>query len=197
MTTLLTPVTLAGRRVRLEPLAPGHADDLLVAAAAPEIWQHLAWGSLAAPEKLAAWIQGRLAEAAHGLILPFAIVDLDRGRAIGSTSYLDIALRDRRVEIGSTWLSRDSWRTAVNTECKYLLLRHGFETLALERVQLKTDIRNERSQAAIARLGAVREGVLRRHMVRADGSQRDSVMFSIIAEEWPAVKARLETALGR
>ncbi|HRJ48186.1 MAG TPA: GNAT family protein, partial [Opitutaceae bacterium] len=127
----------------------------------------------------------------------FAVIRRADGRAVGSTSYLDIAPEHRRIEIGWTWLGAEARRTAINTECKYLLLRHAFETLGCGRVQLKTDARNLRSQAAIERIGAKREGVLRRHLVMPDGFVRDTVMFSILAEEWPAVKARLEANLAR
>lgn len=127
----------------------------------------------------------------------FAIVDLARDEAVGGTTLFDYSEAHRRVEIGYTWLAKSAWRTPVNTECKFLLLRHAFETLGCNRVQLKTDSRNERSQAAIARLGAVREGVLRAHMVMPDGWLRDSVMFSITAPEWPAVKTRLEQLMKR
>ena len=193
----ISPITLTGRHVCLEPLTPAHAPELLRVAQDPEIWRHLSSGSLADPERMRLVISMALAEQAAGAWLPFAVIDTARGCAVGSTSYLEIAPRDERLEIGATWLAREVWRTAVNTECKFLLLRHAFETLGCRRVQLKTDIRNERSQTAIERLGAVREGVLRAHMRRADGTQRDTVMYSIIASEWPAVKARLEKSLDR
>jgi N-acetyltransferase len=186
------PVILAGRHVRLEPLALRHAADLAEAGAEAEIWQYLSNpppGSLTAVE---GWIAGALAEQARALRLPFAIIDLRTGRAVGSTSYLDIAPAHRRVEIGWTWLGAEARRTPINTECKYLLLRHGFETLHCGRVQLKTDGRNLRSQTAILRIGAKFEGVLRQHMVLPDGFVRDTVMYSIIAAEWPTVKSRLE-----
>jgi RimJ/RimL family protein N-acetyltransferase len=191
------PVTLAGRLVRLEPLVSAHHDDLVRASGDPEVWRHISFGSLAEPGRMRAWIEAKAAEQAAGTWLPFAVIDLARGRAVGSTSYLDISARDRRLEIGGTWLGREVWRTGINTECKFLLLRHAFETLGCLRVQLKTDLLNVRSQTAITRLGAVREGVLRAHMRRGDGTQRDTVMFSIIAAEWPAAKARLEGFLAR
>jgi RimJ/RimL family protein N-acetyltransferase len=131
-----------------------------------------------------------------GAQLPFAQVELASGRAVGSTSYLDIAPADGRVEIGWTWLGRPWWRTPLNTEAKLLLLGHAFDTLHLNRVALKTDVRNERSQAAIERIGGVREGVLRAHMIRPDGSLRDTVYFSILASEWPAVRERLNRRLS-
>lgn len=132
----------------------------------------------------------------RGEALTFAVTKAGDGEAVGTTTFFDGSSSDRRLEIGSTWLGRSVWRTAINTEAKLLLLRHAFETLGCLRVQLKTDIRNERSQAAIARLGATREGVLRAHMRRLDGTQRDTVMYSIIADEWPAVQTRLEGILA-
>jgi RimJ/RimL family protein N-acetyltransferase len=148
-------------------------------------------------DSVRAWFERQQASATGGTVLPWAIVEIASGEAVGGTTYLDIAMADKRVEIGSTWHGKFFWRTPINTECKFLLLRHAFETLGCNRVQLKTDLRNERSQAAIARLGAVREGVLRQQMVMPDGWIRDTVMFSIIAREWPAVKARLEEKMAR
>jgi RimJ/RimL family protein N-acetyltransferase len=148
-------------------------------------------------ESVRAWFERARAATERGEVVAWAIVDVANGEAVGGTTYLDIALADKRVEIGSTWHAKAVWRSAINTECKFLLLRHAFETLGCNRVQLKTDLRNERSQAAIARLGAVREGVLRSQMVMPDGWVRDTVMFSIIAREWPAVKARLEQLMNR
>ena len=144
-----------------------------------------------------AWIGDMLARQARGTDLPFAVVHLESGRAIGATRYMDIQPANRGLEIGGTWYGRAFQRTAVNTEAKYLLLGHAFEHLGCIRVQLKTDRRNERSQRAIERIGAVREGVLRHNLIMPDGYRRDSVYFSILAEEWPGVKARLEEMLGR
>jgi RimJ/RimL family protein N-acetyltransferase len=144
-----------------------------------------------------AWIHDALAERAAGTQFPFAIVELASGAAVGSTRYLNITPRDRGIEIGWTWLAPRMQRSAVNTECKYLLLRHAFETLGAIRVQLKTDARNLTSQRAIERLGAVREGVLRKHMIVLHGHQRDTVMYSITDDEWPAVKSRLAGLLAR
>jgi RimJ/RimL family protein N-acetyltransferase len=138
-----------------------------------------------------------LAAQARGEGLAFAIIDQGRGEAVGGTTYMDVAMADRRLEIGNTWLGRAAWRTAINTEAKLLLLRHAFETLGCHRVQMKTDARNLRSQAAIERLGAKREGVLRQHLVLPDGFVRDTVMYSVIAAEWPGVKARLQGLLNR
>ena len=185
------PVTLSGQCVRLEPLALGHAADLAVVAAEPEIWHYMPARAPRNEAEVTALIEQALAEAQQGTRLPFAIIDLSSGRAVGSTSYLDIAPAHRRIEIGWTWLGAQARRTAINTECKYLLLRHAFETLGCGRVQLKTDGRNLRSQAAIERLGAVKEGVLHRHMILPVGYVRDTVMYSITAGEWPLVTKRL------
>lgn len=188
------PVALEGRWVRLEPLAPGHADDLAAVSGDEEIWRYMP-AALMTGEQVQAWIAETLAQQAAGAVLPFAIVDRAAGRAIGSTRYLNIMRRDRGIEIGWTWLARSAWRTPVNSECKYLLLRHAFETLGCIRVQFKTDRRNERSRRAIERLGAQFEGVLRQHMIVRGGVYRDSAFYSIIDSEWPAVKARLASGL--
>jgi RimJ/RimL family protein N-acetyltransferase len=133
---------------------------------------------------------------ARGIFLPFAIIDRATAGAIGSTRYLDISAHDRHVEIGWTWLGKNFWRTPLNTECKYLLLRHAFETLGCIRVSLKTDLRNERSQRAIERLGAVREGVWRRVVIMHDGYQRSSVFYSILDDEWQTVKANSQSRVS-
>jgi RimJ/RimL family protein N-acetyltransferase len=193
----LAPTTLTGRCVRLEPLTLAHAADLMAFTGEPELWRYMPFGSLADPAKFRSWIESMIAERETGTGHAFAIINLASGQAVGSSSYFDFTDRDRWVEIGRTWLGRPHWRTAVNTEAKYLLLRHAFETLRLNRVQLKTDARNLRSQEAIARLGAVQEGVLRAHVVMYDGYLRDTVMYSITAPEWPAVKAGLEEMMRR
>lgn len=192
----LRPVTLVGRLVLLEPIAERHIPDLVRHAADPEIWTHFGGPKLDTVETLRARVEAQQGERERGQAVTFAVVSLLTSEAIGTTTYFDVSAPDRRLEIGSTWLGRSVWRTAVNTECKLLLLDHAFESLGCLRVQLKTDILNVRSQTAIARLGAVREGVLRAHMRRRDGTQRDTVMYSIIAEEWPTVKARLEAKLA-
>jgi RimJ/RimL family protein N-acetyltransferase len=138
-----------------------------------------------------------LARQARGTDLPFAVVHLASGQAIGATRYMDIQPANRALEIGGTWYAPAYRRTAVNTEAKYLLLAHAFEALGCVRVQLKTDLRNERSQRAIERIGAQKEGVLRHNLIMPDGHRRSSVYYSILDEEWPAVKARLEALLGR
>jgi RimJ/RimL family protein N-acetyltransferase len=143
-----------------------------------------------------AWIQDALDMHARGIVLPFTIFDRATNQAIGSTRYLDISEHDRHVEIGWTWLGKDFWRTPINTECKYLLLRHAFETLGCIRVSLKTDLRNERSQRAIERIGAQREGVWRRVVIMHDGYQRSSVFYSVLDDEWANVKTRLEQKMN-
>jgi RimJ/RimL family protein N-acetyltransferase len=142
------------------------------------------------------WLDTALTQHSAGQRVPFVVRRLATGELIGSTSYLDPVLRHRRVEIGATWYRPDVWGTAVNPECKLLLLAHAFDTLGLNRVSFVTDLRNERSQAAIAKLGAVREGVCRAHMVTRGGRVRDSVLFSIIAADWPSVRARLAARLA-
>jgi RimJ/RimL family protein N-acetyltransferase len=192
----VSPVTLTGRHARLEPLGEQHLPALLRHGADREIWRWMPTLRDDPRESVRVWFERAQAGAARGEVLPWAIVAVASGEAVGGTTYLDLAPADKRLEIGSTWHAKAVWRTAINTECKYLLLRHAFEALGCNRVQLKTDRRNERSQAAIARLGAVREGVLRQQMVMPDGWVRDTVMFSIIKAEWPAVKARLEGFLA-
>ena len=192
------PITLTGHWVTLEPLAERHAADLFAVAQDEDIWRYLAPPMPRTLAHMQSWLADALATRARGEMLPFAVVWSETGRAMGSTRYMDYSAPDRHVEIGWTWYGRDYWRTPVNTECKYLLLRHAFERLGCIRVQLKTDLRNERSQRAIGRLGAVREGVLRKAVVIAkDGHQRWSVYYSILDDEWPAVKRRLEGMLQR
>jgi RimJ/RimL family protein N-acetyltransferase len=193
---IVRPVTLSGSVARLEPLGPEHTADLLVAAREPQIWRYMPTDPSASIVAMSAWIADALAEQQAGRQIPFAIVDQAANTALGSTRYLNIVPHDHGLEIGWTWLAAPAQRTAINTECKYLLLRHAFEDLEAIRVQLKTDGRNLISQRAIERLGAVREGVLRKQMIVQNGYQRDTVMYSITDDEWPAVKARLETRMG-
>ncbi len=191
------PISLEGQHVRLEPLAPRHAADLFAAGQDPAIWPYMARGELTSPEDTREWIRQTLAIQETGTQIPFAIVLCETGQAVGSTRYMDIRRDDRGLEIGWTWIDPQHQRSAVNTECKYLLLRHAFEDLGAVRVQLKTDRRNERSQRAIERLGAMREGVLRKHMTVRDGFIRDTVYYSILDSEWPEIKRRLEAFLAR
>lgn len=192
----IAPVTPACTHVRLEPLAEHHLDELFAATRDPELW---VWSPspILTREQMQAWYQKAMEGQARGTDLPFAVVLQTTGQVVGSTRYMDIRPRDEGLEIGTTFLSKDVWRTAVNTECKYLLLRHAFETLGALRVQLKTDGRNIRSQNAIRRIGGVYEGTLRKHMRLHDGFIRDTVYFSILADEWPDVKGRLEAMLRR
>ena len=188
---------IQGRYVRLEPLAERHADDLLAVGRDESVWTYLTRGPFVDPADVVQWIGRAAAAREKGEIIPFAIVDAAIGRAIGSTRYQDIRPDDKALEIGYTWVSPAWQRTAINTECKLLLLRHAFEVMGAGRVQLKTDARNLKSQTAIARLGAVREGILRRHMRTRDDFIRDTVFFSILSDEWPGVRARLESRLAR
>jgi RimJ/RimL family protein N-acetyltransferase len=192
------PILLTGRLARLEPLTREHAPGLFEALTAdPSVWRWLTMPPPQTPEEMGALIADDLAMQARGELVPFAQVEQATGRPAGHTTYMNISRRDRGLEIGGTWLGRPWHRTGINTEAKYLLLRHAFEELGAVRVQLKTDARNLQSQAAIERLGAVREGLLRRHMLTQHGFVRDTVMFSVIDSEWPAVKARLEGLLAR
>lgn len=192
----IDPVTLTGRVVRLEPLSLAHVPELAEVGKDASIWEHMVYGDLTTEPVMRAWVELMLAWQKRGTDLPFAVIHLGSRRAAGATRYLNIERQHRGLEIGGTWYGVAYQRTAVNTECKYLLLRHAFEDLGCVRVQFKTDLRNVRSQNAIERLGAVKEGVLRNHMIRPDGTLRDSVYYSIIDREWPEVKARLEAMLS-
>lgn len=182
---------LEGQHARLEPLAALHAPDLLAAAQDDALWLYMPIARPRTPADVERMIAGALAAQDRGEQLPFAILERAGGRAIGSTRYLDLRLEHRGLEIGWTWITPAYQRSAINTECKLLLLTHAFESLGCLRVQLKTDARNLRSQAAIERLGATREGVLRKHYVLWDGYVRDTVMYSITDEQWPEVRRRL------
>jgi len=189
-------VVLEGEHVRLEPLAASHRSDLEAAAAEdPATFRYM--GTNIAAHGWDAWLREALDGVADGRYVAWATIDRTSGRAIGSTRFGDIAPEHGRVEIGWTWIAPSHQRTGVNTEAKLLQLRYAFDELGATRVALKTDARNHRSQAAIERLGAIREGVLRRHIRLPDGFIRDTVYFSILADEWPAVRARLEERLAR
>jgi RimJ/RimL family protein N-acetyltransferase len=179
--------------VRLEPLSSGHREGLRMAADAPAIWTHMPFPALGPRFDL--WFDWSLQVAASGKEAVWAVQTAHDGAVVGSTRFLSIEPAHRRVEIGHTWYAPSVWATKVNPACKFALLCYAFETLDLNRVEFKTDARNLRSQAAIAKLGATREGVFRAHMVRADGSLRDSVYFAVIREEWPAVRDRLSARL--
>ena len=188
------PVVLEGRHVRLEPLERRHADDLLVASADDGVWRYLADRRPESREDVERYIAGATS-APRGEQVPFAQVELASGRAVGSTRYFDIHRPERALEIGHTWIGRPWWGSLVNVEAKLLLMTHAFETLGARRVQLKTDGRNLRSQGAMTKLGFTREGTLRRHLLLPDGHQRDSVYFSVLDDEWAAVKASLRARL--
>jgi len=192
---MVTPVTLEGRQVRLEPLAKAHLAGLAQVGLDEELWRWIPTPVKTA-EEMAGYMETALQEQERGVALPFAILEKATGRAIGSTRYGNIDRTHHRVEIGWTWVAREWQRTAMNTEAKYLLLKHAFETLGCMRVELKTDSLNERSRAAILRLGAREEGIFRNHMITASGRIRHTVYFSIIDSEWPAVKGRLEAILS-
>jgi RimJ/RimL family protein N-acetyltransferase len=191
------PITLTGRTVRLEPLSETHIYDLAVAGKEESIWEFMLYGKVTTADQMREWVQELLHRQAQGTDLPFAVIHLETGRAIGSTRYLNIEPDDRGLEIGGTWYAVNYQRTGVNTECKYLLLKHAFETLGCVRVQFKTDSRNIRSQKAIERIGAVKEGIFRNHKILPDGTIRHSVFYSIIESEWPAVKGLLEQKMSR
>jgi N-acetyltransferase len=191
---MLEPVILEGDVVRLEPLSLDHVTELASFALDPELWRFTVT-QVTTVGDLREYIATALREQQAGIALPFIIRERATGRAVGSTRYGNIDLPNRRVEIGWTWVGTPWQRSAVNTEAKLLLLRHAFDTLGCIRVEFKTDMLNEKSRAALARIGAREEGVFRRHMVTSSGRLRDSVYFSIIAEEWPDVRVRLEGML--
>ena len=182
--------------MRLEPLEPRHLPALHEAARGPDVFQWFLTDTLTKPAEMEKWLNDALRAQATGAEVGFATVRRSDGRVVGSTRFLDIRRTNRGVEIGNTWIAREAQRSAVNTEAKLLMLTLAFEGWGAVRVQLKTDRRNEASRRAIARLGAVEEGTLRKYQARFDGYVRDTVMFSITAEEWPAVKARLESLLA-
>lgn len=192
----LAPVILEGRHVRLVPLTPEHVAALWEAGNDPEIWR---WtlGHPRSEAGMARYVESALQGRTAGGAMPFATLEAASGRVIGSTRYHGWEPPHPRVEIGYTWIARPWQRTAINTEAKYLMLRHAFETLGVQRVELRTDALNERSRAAILRLGATEEGTLRRHLLTDSGRVRDTVYFSILDDEWPRVKQRLEEKLAR
>lgn len=172
-----------------------HAAELWDAASEREIWRYMLV-DVRSPEDLQAWVRSRLDDADGGTALPFLQRDATTHRAFGSTSLFDVDLANLRMEIGHTWIGRSHRRTPANTEAKLLLLEHGFERLAANRVQFKCDARNQRSRDAILRLGATFEGILRSHAVLPHGDRRDTAVFSIVREEWPAVRERLQSRLA-
>lgn len=194
--TALSPITLNGAVVRLEPLTMEHLERLCDVGLDPELWR---WTTSEARtrEDMRRYIETALEWQLQGTALPFATVEQASGRVIGSTRFMNIDVANRRAEIGATWIARPWQRTAVNTEAKYLMLRHAFETLGFMRVELKTDVLNTASRNAILRIGAKQEGIFRKHMLCENGRIRDTVYFSIVDTEWAEAKAALEAKLGR
>jgi N-acetyltransferase len=192
------PVTMEGRYIRLVPMLRGHIEPLATAGKDPEIWQWLVVGYGGNADAMSRIVELLLARQSEGTDLCFTVLLKPDDRPVGMTRYLNIDRPNRNVEVGGTWYARELWRTPVNTDSKLLMLTNAFEAEGCERVQLKTDVRNIRSQRAIERLGAQREGVLRQHMLRPDGTFRDSVMYSILrSTEWPGVRERLESTLAQ
>jgi RimJ/RimL family protein N-acetyltransferase len=193
--TWVEPVTLSGTRVRLEPLSAAHLDDLARVAFDPAVWRWMTYQPTDM-KMLRIWLQTGLTNAELGTEVPFATIDLPSGRAIGSTRYLAIVPEHRRLEIAWTWIARDHWRSGANMEAKLLQLSHAFEVLDANRVEFKTDSLNEESNAALPGIGATFEGTFRNHMIMPGGRVRHSNYYSVIAEEWPDVKARLEAKVA-
>jgi RimJ/RimL family protein N-acetyltransferase len=192
---VLQPTTLYGRVVRLAPLNNSHVSQLYSAGKDESIWRYMRYGSIKSEAQMSEWVSDLLAAQSRGTDLPFVVILQETEKVIGATRYLEIQPENRSLEIGGTWYAVAYQRTAVNTECKYLLLHHAFEMLGCVRVQFKTDLRNERSQKALERIGAVKEGVLRNHMILPDGFLRTSVYYSILENEWPEAKIHLEEKL--
>lgn len=192
----MEPIELRGDLVGIEPLRAEHAVGILAAADSDEVFAWLPYSRPADLDQARDWIDDALVDRRANRRLPFAVLSAVDDSVIGSTSFWDFDAHNAHVEIGSTWLGRSSWRTGRNVEAKLLLMTHAFETLELERVAFRTDIRNERSQRAIERLGAVKEGIHRHEMRRRDGSWRDSVHYAILCSEWPGTKERLLQRLG-
>ena len=191
----VNPVVLTGRHVRLEPLAEAHIPGLAEIGVGQNFWDFMLYGRMESEEDMRGWVMDIMSRGEKGTDLPFVVIHLASGRVAGATRYLNIMPKDRGLEIGGTWYGTEFQRTSVNTECKYLLLGHAFETLGAIRAQLKTDLRNERSQKAMERIGAKKEGILRNHMILPDGRYRDSVFYSILDTEWPEVKKKLEALM--
>ena len=187
-------IALENEIVKLKPLELNDLSGILEAASYPEIWSHMST-TIEKMVDVNNFVENALLMRRNKTEFPFVIVDKKTGEIIGSTRFMDIDDTHQRVEIGTTWLTPAYWRTAINTNCKYLLLQYCFEILHLQRVQIKTDHENSQSQKAIERIGATKEGVLRNHMIRKDGTTRHTVMYSITLEEWPQVKIHLNQLL--
>jgi RimJ/RimL family protein N-acetyltransferase len=195
MSSALAPLTLEGRLVKLEPLSPSHVDELIVAVHDGELWK-LWYTSVPRPESMMHEIERRLDLQAKGSMLPFTIRRKDTGAVCGMTTYMNIDAQHNRVEIGSTWYAQSAQRTGINTEAKFLLLRHAFEDCGCIAVEFRTHFMNRQSRAAIERLGAKQDGILRNHQRMPDGSFRDTVVYSIIESEWPMVRRHLQHKLA-
>lgn len=192
----LQPVTLTGDIVRLEPMTLAHADALAAVGLHPELWR-LQPEPVDTADDMRRYVERALAAAQAGSGLPFVIVQQSTGQIIGTTRYMDVALAHKRLEIGATWLTPSSHRSGANTEAKFLLLQHAFETIGIMRVVFKTELSNTQSRQAILRIGGVEEGVFRKHLIAQSGRARDMVYFAILAEDWPSAKARLLARLHR
>lgn len=191
-------VELTGKVVKLVPLRMDHAEPLYKETRDPETWRFWSIGPPKDLDTFKKWISKLLSDQKGGTVLPFTILKIDECDApVGMTRYMELHPEHRRLEIGGSWIARRLWGSKVNVEAKYLLLRYAFETLKLARAELKTDLRNVRSQKAMEKIGAVREGVMRRHMTVYGGHQRDSVYYSFIADEWPETKLKLEDLLSK
>lgn len=197
MTNWIEPVTLVGKHVRLEPMTEAHIPGLTQIGVGQTFWDFMLYGNMQTEADMQNWVRDIIGRGEKGTDLPFVAIHLASGRVAGATRYLNIMPKDRGLEVGGTWYGTEFQRSPVNTECKYLLLKHAFETLGCIRVQLKTDLRNERSQKAIERIGAKKEGVLRNHMILPDGRYRHSVFYSILDMEWGEVKQRLEEMMSK
>ncbi len=180
-----------GRLAIVEPLAEEHEQGLMQAAGEPELFTWMPVDMASSQDALRDWLQATLAAAREGHEVPYAIIDAQTGRVVGSTRFLELRFEHLRAEIGWTWLARPAWSTGINVETKLLLLGHAFEHAGLRRVEFKTDARNERSRGALLALGATFEGILRKHMVVRDEGARDSAYYSVIDDEWPALRAQL------
>ena len=193
----IEPGTLTGRLIQLVPLQRNDAGELFAAGNDPQIWAFMRYGTVDSLEKMQAFIEDQLAHQDRGTDLPFTVIEKASGKKIGMTRYLNVEPDNRALEIGGTWYALAHQRTGVNTEAKFLLLEHAFETIGVIRVQFKADVRNTVSQRALERIGCVKEGLLRDHMILPDGTIRSSYYYSILAREWPAIKASLQEKISR
>ncbi len=190
------PITLEGKHIRLEPLTLDHEQGLIDAASDGELW-NLWYTTVPDPDHTKAYIKTALAEQQAGKSVPFVIINKPHNKIVGTTRYMNIESGVRRLEIGSTWYAQSVQRTGINTECKYELLRHAFETLHCIAVEFRTHRMNEASRKAILRLGALEDGILRNHRIMADGTMRDTVVYSILNTEWPTIKSHLTFKLNK